>query len=419
MIESLQVEDACAAELVRNRIEAGEKPEDTVCRMIEIGGRIIEREGVVSEVDYVRSEFERAGAEVRRAIEEQSRLAREELDRQLGSLFDPEAGHLPATLDGHAEQLAEQISEHFGADRSNAVQNQIKELVAKALSESGRELIRHFSSEDGANPLADFKQAVTTAVTESRRSQEETANRMTERLGKLEQEFVRLTEQAEAKRQIAEAEEAGTRKGLDFEDLISELMEPVVRARGDEIRHTGGETAGVRGKKGDHVIEVGAVDGPAKARIVLEAKDSKLSKTEAWDELNNAMKLREASYAILVVAGDAKVPAKLEPLQEYEGNKLIVAVDKEDPSTLQLEVAYRLARARVLMAQDRELTVDAAGVRDAAESAAAALKRSQSIKRALTDANKGVDAAREHLEAMLKEVSEQLTRIEALIEAAE
>src|SRR4029453_4755042 len=40
--------------------------------------------------------------------------------------------------------------------------------------------------------------------------------------------------------------------------------------------------------------------------------------------------------------GEGGVPAGREPLHEYEGNKLIVAVDREPPDGLALELAYRL-----------------------------------------------------------------------------
>ena len=66
-------------------------------------------------------------------------------------------------------------------------------------------------------------------------------------------------------------------------------------------------------------------------------------------------------------------PSGREQLTEYEGNKLIVAVDRDEPDALGARLAYRLrARPGVAMARDRELEVDAAGVRDAAEEAVSA-----------------------------------------------
>ena len=48
------------------------------------------------------------------------------------------------------------------------------------------------------------------------------------------------------------------------------------------------------------------------------------------------------------------------------------------------------------MAAERDLALDAAGVRDAAEEALSALKDAQKIRSSLTGASKGVDAAREN-----------------------
>ena len=76
-------------------------------------------------------------------------------------------------LDAHADELAELIAQHFGGDRNTAVQHQLKELVAKSLSDSRQELLRQFSAEDGHNPLADFKAAVVREVKRSGESHEQ------------------------------------------------------------------------------------------------------------------------------------------------------------------------------------------------------------------------------------------------------
>ena len=105
-------------------------------------------------------------------------------------------------------------------------------------------------------------------------------------------------------------------------------------------------------------------------------------------------------------------------LHEYEGNKMIVALDKETFDTRALELAYRYARCRCLMATERELQIDAPGVRDAADEALSALSDAQKIRASLTGAAKGVDGAREALDAMVQRVEASLARIESLIAAA-
>jgi len=127
---------------------------------------------------------------------------------------------------------------------------------------------------------------------------------------------------------------------------------------------------------------------------------------------------RDADFAVLVVAGEENIPAKREQLVEYEGNKMIVAVDSELPDELGLDLAYRYARLRVLTVRDRSLEVDAAGVRDAAEAARSALKRAQTVRLALTNVDKSSAKAREGIDAIVAEVEAELARIEALIAAA-
>ena len=112
------------------------------------------------------------------------------------------------------------------------------------------------------------------------------------------------------------------------------------------------------------------------------------------------------------------MPARCEQLTEYHGNKLIVAVDRDEPGGLALEVAYRLAAARVLMARDSDLEVDAAAVRDAAESAVATLQQAQKIRSNLTAVKTSSDKAREGLDLLVEAVRSQLERIESLVEEA-
>jgi hypothetical protein len=128
---------------------------------------------------------------------------------------------------------------------------------------------------------------------------------------------------------------------------------------------------------------------------------------------------RQADFAVLVVAGAENVPAGREQLAEYEGNKMIVAVDPDEPDELGLDLAYRYARLRLVLKREGELTLDAAGVRDAAEEARSALKSAQAIRLALTNADKSVSKAREGVDELVAAVDAQLERIESLVDAAD
>ncbi|TMK69146.1 MAG: hypothetical protein E6G48_09335 [Actinobacteria bacterium] len=393
VIERLTVTDKRAARVVRERVEGGQEATRTVVDAIEIGARVLDREDAAAEVDYVRAEFERHAGELR-----------ERLTRSL------EAGD---------EKLAERISHNFDGGRDGSVQKEIAELVRGALDEQRTALLKQFSAEDGANPLTDFKGAIVRAFRDLGARQQAGEEALRSRLEALTREVVELSKDDEADRLVAEAEAAGTRKGLGFEARVHAAIEGIASSRGDFATHTGGEQAEGGGRKGDTLVELEAAEGPSAGRIVFEAKDTKLSKNEAWAELNEGMVARAAGYAVLVVAGEERVPAGRQQLHEYEGNKLIVAVDRDEPEGLPLETAYRLAAARLKLAREGDLQVDAAAVRDAAAEAVSTLKQAQAIRSSLTGIKTSSDKARANLDAMVEAVRAKLERIESLIAEAD
>ena len=416
-IEDLTINDPEASRVVRERAEAGEEPARTVRRAVEIGTRVLDREDTAIEVDYVRREFERLARSHGETVEETHREAVERIEeglrRALGG--DEGPGALGEALETHSEELSEQIAQTFGEDREGAVQAQIKRM----LEERDEEFLRRLAADDERNPLGPMLSTLRTWARERKEDQDLRDEKLEQKLDDLLNRAAELAGLERSLEALEEAEEAGTRKGRSFEQRVDRALERIAATRGDASTHTGGEGAEGGGKKGDTLIELGAANGPAAGRIVFEAKDKRLSKNDAWRELNEAMDARAAAFAVLVVAGEDRVPAGRETLVEYEGNKLIVAVDREEPDGLTLEVAYRLAASRVAMAREHDLTVDAAEVRVAAEEAVTCLKQAQAIRSSLTGIKTSSDKARVSLDEMVEAVRARLERIESLIEVAD
>ena len=404
VIERLTVADAGSARVVREQAADGRSPAATVAKAIEIGTRVIDNEGTAANVDYVRRELE-AGLG--------------DLDKRLGG-----------TLEEGAEALAERIATTFGAERSDSVQAQIKEIVTAESRHQREELVARLTAEDPTNPLVAMQVRIGKKMLETeerhraevellRESHAKESRAMQGQVSELKENLARLLDKQGHELELAEAEQAGTRKGITFEERVHEALDAIAGARGDLALHTGGEQAEGGGKKGDTLVEIGACDGAAQGRIVFEAKDKQLTKNKAWAELNAAMAARAASFAVLVVAGEENVPAGREQLHEYEGNKLIVAVDRDEPEGLGLRVAYRLAAARVAMARDRDLTVDAAAVRDAAAEAISTLRQAQAIRSSLTGIKTQSDRARDGLNAMVEAIEAKLALIDSLVAEAD
>ncbi len=414
VIDHLVVEDRTLAELVERRLEREITALETITDALEIGARVLDREATGAEVDAIRRELQRVSAEAEHSFATRANTIGDGLEKQFERFLGEDGGAMTKVLEAHSEELAELVAKHFSGERSTAVQHEVKDLVAKALNDSRQELLRQFSAEDGHNPLADFKAAV---VREVKRSAE-SHDKLIEKIAQLEGEVKRLHDATEAEADLAAERERGTSKGRAFEQQVFELLDAMAAARGDAAHHVGDERSASGGKKGDIVVEIDAASGPSKARIAIEAKDEKLSKNRAWQTLDAALAERDAAFAILVVGSDEKVPAGREALHEYEGNKMIVTLDKDALDPRPLELAYRYARCRSLMAAERDLALDAAGVRDAAEEALSALRDAQKIRSSLTGANNSVKAAGETLDTMVARVEACLTRVESLVSAS-
>jgi hypothetical protein len=404
VVEALTIADERAAKVVRERAETGAQPAETVTKAIEIGARIIDSESTATNVDYVQ-----------RVVEERIGRIGEDLGERL------EEG---------SPEIARHIAEKFDIARSDSVQGEIKQLLVAATQMQQQELTKMLTTEDASNPLVAVQVRTTKAMLEAEeRHRKQTAElreshtlesrRMQGQIAELKEQIAVFVERTAGEEALAEAEEAGTRKGITFEERIHAAIEEIAVARGDCATHTGGEGAEGGGKKGDTLVELGAAAGPSAGRIVFEAKDKKLSKNQAWTELNEAMAARAASFGVLVVAGEDRIPSGREQLHEYEGNKMIVAVDRDEPESLGLSIAYRLAAARVLMARGRDLTVDASEVRTVAEEAISSLKQAQSIRSTLTSIKTSSDKARGTLDEMVGHVEAKLERIDSLVAAAD
>ncbi len=415
LIADLIVADERFVDLVRQRIEQGDAPEDVTRQALEIGARVLDRESSSVEVDFIRRELEKVSSEVERSFGERAHGVATELGAQMEAAFGEDGGAVAKALSGHSEQLAEQIASTFGSERSSAIQHQIKELVERSLRESQQNLVRLFSSAEGQNPLADFKASVVRELKAGR----EGDSALLEKVGALQLEVQRLRDAGEAEAEIDAERERGAGKGRTFEAIVFEAIERLADSRGDSAVHTGDSQAESGDKVGDVVVELDGAIGDGRGRVVFEAKDKRLSRPDAWRELDAAMAVRDAQFAILVVSSEAKIPARTEPLAEFQGNKMIVTFDKDDLDERGLDIAYRYARCKLLAQRDATSEVDAAGVRAATEEAAAALRDTQKIRGHLTKATNGVSEAREVLEIMETRIRAALERVENLIAAGD
>ena len=403
VVDGLVIEDETAVRLVREREEAGADPVRVVADAVEIGARVLDREQAGANAEFVRSEFDKVSREVEDAFTKRAGEVGQELARQLDQVFSPESGHLTKALE-----------RHFSDGSSAAVQNRVNEVVRETMTRAQQDLLQQFSSSDGKNPLAHFTSQAVSTLRQASQRQDTNLLAIQERMAALQHEVHALRAEREKLAELEAERDRGTAKGRTFEELVAEAVDRIASIQGDDSDAVG-DLKGATGRTGDIVVGLDACNGPARGRIVFEVKTGRLSRPDALRELDKALQQRDADFAVLVVPSEEKVPAKMRQLREYNGDKLIVTFDPEAEGALTLEVAYSLARARVLMSRSEAEGVDAGAVRDTVERALNAMEMVRAVKNQLTGAKTSIDRARDVIDTMAEQVREHLRNVDRLV----
>jgi hypothetical protein len=401
-IDWLTVDDETAVRLASDRGD----PARFVVEAIEIGARVLDREQTGANAEFVRAEFEKTARELDSEFVERARKVAERLDQKVDEVFGPEHGHVTKAL-----------ARHFGDESSVAVQHRVKAVLNEVSAQMREDLRKQFSADADSNPLAVFQRTHLAATRQIAGEQSEHLRTMNARLEAMRVEIAELRAEREKLTEIAAVQDKGTAKGRTYEEAVADALSALAAARGDDCDAVG-DLRGEGGRKGDVVVAIDACAGPARGRIVFEAKDRKLSKNEALAELDGALETRAADFAVLVVSSESKLPARSHQLREFNGDKLFVTFDPDDGSTLALEVAYGLARARVLMARAGDDGIDTSALRAEVERAQGSMEHVRRIKSQLTNATNGISEARTILDAMAADVRAHLAAIETLLAAA-
>ena len=406
LVDGLRVDDETVVSLVHEREQRGEPVDLLVKRMVEIGARVIDREDTGANAEFVKAEFERAARQLDTEFVERARKVAERLDLKVDEVFGPEHGHVTKALE-----------RHFGDESSVAVQHKVKQVVTEVSAQMREDLRRQFTADNENNPLAGFQRALLAVMKQSGEQQAIQSRAVHEQLSALKVELTELRAEKQKLEEVAAEADRGTAKGRSYEEAVYEAIDAIAHGQGDDCDAVG-DVPGVGGKKGDVVVAIDACAGPARGRIVFEAKNSQIPKKRALAELDEAMAARGADYGVFVVPADEKLPAKTHQLREFNGDKLFVVFDPDDDARLSLEVAYSLARSRVLMTKGDGSGLDADAVRAEVERALGAMTEVQRVKQQLTHATNGIEQARAIVDAMAGSVRGHLAEIQALLDAS-
>ena len=205
-------------------------------------------------------------------------------------------------------------------------------------------------------------------------------------MAELEKQLQALRLEKEKLEEVEAERERGTAKGRTFEEAVAEAVDAIALAQGD-VAEAVGDLKEATGKVGDVVVAIDACNGPARGRIVIEAKDSRLSRPKALERAR---------------PGDGRAQRRLRRARRAHGGRGAGQAasrcasttatswssrSTRRPGSLPLELGYRLARARVLMKRsDARRHRRRARCATPCERALAALAEERKVKHQLTGA---------------------------------
>ena len=363
-------------------------------RALRIGLTALQSVGVTLNVDAVRAEFDRF-ADQSRAANEQAAAA---LEQVLRANFGDDGGRLPRTLEaflGDRGKLKSMVDELFDPRRRDSAIGRIGTMLETYFDGDGSRLAQLLDPTRMNSPLHQFRMEVDNGF-------------------KALHEKLVAIEAAQAARAGERAKSAA--KGGDFEELLEGMLGDIARGANDLLERCGTDAGDAgRSKKGDFVLTLDPdLARGCDLRVVIEAKDRRMSGREMRDELRAAKTNRDAAAALVVFTPE-HAPAGIAPFDVRAGDVYAV-IDPADPDKATLEAAVKLARLlAVATVRESEADVDVGEVQAALTAIREALEAVRSLKVQLSNIGStsaavsgGLDKLREAILAWISRAEREL-----------
>ena len=356
-----------------------------VKRALDMGLIALQGTETRMQLDYVKTEFERMQDDVCNELEK----------------YFSEKGRLQNDFDkflGERGELKRQLDAHFG--------------------EEGGKIYRILNPDDESTPIGKFRKRLQEELDADREGTafHKMMKAMDEGFNKV---IIKLEATKAAEEAAKEEREKGTAKGLDLETYVYESLDSMARHFDDVVEHVGRER-GPLGDVGDVLIRANPRDtGNVERNIVVEVKNRKPTmsgKNSFFKELERAKKNRGAHYAIGAIH-ESKIPDACGCFRIYPRENIIcrVSVDEEP---LPLEIAYKVARAELVLSTLREkVKIDPSQLKAKVTDIQGQLETLQAVKSSMTGATNNIERAKKDLKTMETSIKNTLNEIFALIKS--
>ena len=213
---------------------------------------------------------------------------------------------------------------------------------------------------------------------------------LSDKLDQLEVKIERVREAQTQEIAVAEALESGIFGGLDYEEVVTQVLQRIAAAAGDECEATGSTPGRLpRNKKGDAVIDV-KMGARVQSRLVMEAKNKKLTKAN-WEEERDGSKDNRAAAGFIGLCKHIEDMPTGNRILILDPTSIVLAFDPEVDDLQQLYLIYHLIRLNCLSGAGQIDELNIAEINQNLEDAMRSLSSFDTIRKHATSIRNAAD----------------------------
>jgi len=298
--------------------------EITATKALKIGLIALKNINNIENVDYVEKAFKQFKSEINTEFSS----LQQQLSQTLKDNLAPETGTMSRVMDIYLG-TGGKLADLFDEQKSTSAVSKIKTILSEYFDTDASKVVKLLDSRNPTSPLGLFRKDII-------------------------DHLVQMEKDIGIKEAVRIDAEKGTQKGFIFEELVFPEIEKIARIFSDTAIRKGLKVGLLPNcKKGDAVVTLNLSDtSDVTLSTVFEFKDKAISLNAFLKELEECKQNRGANVAVGVLSNENILTGNGEKpgvFREYSKDLMICVFDKVTLDAIALEVAYKLARAKLLL----------------------------------------------------------------------
>jgi hypothetical protein len=391
------IKDAVIAAEFTSAIEAGVDPVEFAYSLLDIGARTASLRSNTAGAEKIEASINQA----RTSISETAKILEEAVRKQVKDLAADD-GVLIKGIQSIIDTYQEEVEELASGEDS-----ELRKAMLKLLKDAKEEISKDVKNTVDAQRKAIGELLDPANATSPLRSLAEKMQGVVDSIEDIKRESA--TEVA-----VAEALESGITGGLDYETVAVNATQQVASLAGDDCEHTGGFTGRVpRSKMGDGVVDL-KVGGKVYGRIVVEAKNSKLTKKDWEAEAKGSKENRGASGFIGFCKHPSDMPNNSKILI-LDPQTIVIQFNPEFEDLTFLALVYQIVKMNTLNNAGKLDGLDIAEVNINLQEAIRELGEFDELKKTASSIENGAIKVKKQADSIRKGVQDRINKVQQAI----